>query len=518
MKKAKPCRHLNIIFGDQLNRSSAIFQEIDLTDDIFWMAEVRAASLQPRSHQQRSLLFISAMRHFAQALRDDKFPLVYLTLDQGFETFSDALAESVLQHRPQRIRCVLPGDYAVLQSIKQLCHAQDILLEILPDNHFIALPGEFTRWAKGKTQWRMEYWYRSLRKRTGILMQGNQPLGGDWNYDKNNRGHFGKQGPGMLEPALVFEMDDITRAAQHDISQFFSANPGTMDLFGWPVTREQALLLLDHFIAHQLPLFGEYQDAMWTHEPWLYHSRLSAALNLKLLSPREVIERAENAYHAGHAPLNSVEGFIRQILGWREFVRGIYWSLMPTWLEMNALDAQHSLPDFYWTGDVDMHCLHHALQQVLQHGYGHHIQRLMVTGLLAQLWQTKPREIHEWYLAMYVDAVEWVELPNVLGMSQYADGGTMASKPYIATGQYINRMSNYCDHCKYQPEESDTENACPFTTLYWHFLERHKDRFAKHPRLGLQVKHLENMTAEKRVAISDRVADLRKRYTAGNYS
>jgi deoxyribodipyrimidine photolyase-related protein len=518
MNKPTSCRCLNIILGDQLNRTSIIFDGIDLTQDAFWMAEVKAASLQPPSHLQRSLLFISAMRHFAESLREDNMPLVYLTLDDGFEKFSGALTHSISQRKPQKIRCVLPGEYAVLQSIKQVCLTQNIPLEILPDNHFIALPGEFTHWAKGKTQWRMEYWYRSLRKRTGILMQGDKPLGGDWNFDKNNRGHFGKQGPGILEPALMFEMDDITRTAQQNIQQHFSKNPGNMDLFGWPVTREESLLLLDYFIEYQLPLFGEYQDAMWTHQPWLYHSRLSAALNLKLISPREVIARAESAYHKHCAPLNAVEGFIRQILGWREFVRGIYWSLMPGWLDMNALDAQQPLPDFYWTGDVDMHCLQQALNQVLQHGYGHHIQRLMVTGLFAQLWQTKSREIHEWYLAMYVDAVEWVELPNVLGMSQYADGGTMASKPYIATGRYISKMSNYCDHCQYQPDESDSENACPFTTLYWHFLERHKDRFAKHPRLGLQVKHLENMPPEKRAAISEKVVQLRKRYPSGHYS
>ena len=518
----KTCRYLNIIFGDQLNRTSEIFSDLDLKQDIFWMAEVRVASLQPVSHKQRSLLFISAMRHFAQELRDDKFPLVYLTLDDGFDTFSDAIIHTIAEHKPQKIRCVLPGEYAVLQSVKQVGRECGVPIEILPDNHFIALTGEFTQWTKGKTQWRMEYWYRSLRKRTGILMEGSKPVGGDWNYDKNNRGHFGKNGPGMLEPALMFEMDEITRSSQADIEKYFPNNPGNInptavDLFGWPVTREQALRLLDHFIRHQLSLFGEYQDAMWTHEPWLYHSRLSAAMNLKLLSPLEVIECAEKAYREGHAPLNAVEGFIRQILGWREFVRGVYWSLMPSWLEMNALDAQESLPDFYWTGDVDMHCLQQSLQQVLQHGYGHHIQRLMVTGLFAQLWQTKPREIHEWYLGMYVDAVEWVELPNVLGMSQYADGGVMASKPYIATGRYIEKMSNYCDHCKYKPEESDTDDACPFTTLYWHFLEKHKTRFEKHPRLGLQVKHLENMTLAKREAITKRVAQLRQSYPAGNY-
>ncbi len=517
MISPKPCRYLNIILGDQLNLTSLIFADTDPAQDQFWMAEVKQASLQPPSHQQRSLLFISAMRHFAQTLNQQKIPLMYLTLDDAFNSFCDALTHTLTIYKPEKIRCVLPGDYAVLQSIKDLCAQHSIALDILPDNHFIALPGEFTQWTRGKTQWRMEYWYRQLRKRTGILMQGDKPLGGDWNYDKNNRGHFGKQGPGILEPALVFDMDDITLAAQDAIATHIPNNPGKMDFFGWPVTRTHALQLLDFFIEHQLPLFGEFQDAMWTHQPWLYHSRLSAALNLKLIAPLEVIERAQAAYHQGHAPLNAVEGFIRQILGWREYVRGLYWSLMPNWLDMNALDAQHSLPDFYWSGEVDMHCLHESLQQVLHHGYGHHIQRLMVTGLFAQLWQTQPLAIHQWYLAMYVDAVEWVELPNVLGMSQFADGGIMASKPYIATGRYIDKMSNYCAQCRYKPDDAESENACPFTTLYWHFLERHADRFAKHPRIGLQVKHLFAMSTEKRAAIATRVSHLRQRYSAGHY-
>ncbi len=275
--------------------------------------------------------------------------------------------------------------------------------------------------------------------------------------------------------------------------------------------------MLDFFIAKQLPLFGEYQDAMWTNEPWLYHSRLSAALNLKLLSPLEVIQAAEQAYAQGKAPLNAVEGFIRQILGWREFVRGLYWSLMPDWYSMNALDAQHNLPDFYWTGQVDMQCLAQSIQQVLDYGYGHHIQRLMVTGLFAQLWQTQPQQIHAWYLAMYVDAVEWVELPNVLGMSQYADGGIMASKPYIATGRYIAKMSNYCAGCRYKPDEAETDNACPFTTLYWEFLATHRARFANHPRLALQVKHLDNHSAEKRAAVAKRAQWVRAHYAANDY-
>lgn len=514
---SSPIRHLNLIFGDQLNRTSLLFQSVDVTQDVFWMAEVSSASLQPVSHKQRSLLFISAMRHFAQQLREEKFTLDYIELKQGFTEFGDALDQGIQRFMPQKIRCVLPGDYAVLQQLKQTCEKLHIPLEILPDNHFIALPGEFTQWTQGKTQWRMEYWYRHLRKRTGILMDGAKPVGGEWNYDKNNRGNFGKNGPAIIEPVLMFEVDDITQQAQRDIETYFPNNPGFIDHFGWPVTAQQAQELLDYFIEYQLPLFGEYQDAMWTNEPWLYHSRLSAALNLKLISPKEVIARAELAYKEHRAPLNAVEGFIRQILGWREYVRGLYWSLMPQWQTMNALDAQHPLPDFYWDGDVDMNCLKHSLRQVLEHGYGHHIQRLMVTGLFAQLWQTQPQAIHQWYLGMYVDAVEWVELPNVLGMSQYADGGIMASKPYIATGRYIKTMSNYCDACPYKPEEADTENACPFTVLYWHFLEKHQAQIANHPRLGLQVKHLHNMPAEKRAAIAQNAERLRALYPAGNY-
>jgi deoxyribodipyrimidine photolyase-related protein len=512
------CRHLNLIFGDQLNLTSLIFEGFDKQRDCVLMAEVKAANLQPPSHKQRSLVFLSAMRHFARSLQEGGFPLVYLPLSKGIETFVDALQQVCEISRPASIRCVLPGEYAVLQTLRRFCDAQQIPLELLPDNHFIALPGEFTQWSAGKRQWRMEYWYRHLRKRTGILMDGSKPVGGDWNYDKENRGHFGKQGPGLLEPALVFEADDISQQVQQDVAEYFPHNPGNLTHVGWPVTRDQSLQLLEFFIQHQLPLFGEFQDAMWTHEPWLYHSRLSVAMNLKLLSPIEVIRRAEQAYSAGQAPLNAVEGFVRQILGWREYVRGLYWTLMPDWLDMNALDAHHNLPEFYWTGEVDMQCLHQSLGQVLKWGYGHHIQRLMVTGLFAQLWQTQPKQIHQWYLAMYVDAVEWVELPNVLGMSQFADGGLMASKPYIATGKYIKTMSNYCDHCCYKPEESDTETACPFTTLYWHFLEKHQSLFANHPRLGLQVKHLHNMTAEKRAAISHRVEQLRWQYPAKDYS
>jgi deoxyribodipyrimidine photolyase-related protein len=288
------------------------------------------------------------------------------------------------------------------------------------------------------------------------------------------------------------------------------SNPGRLDAFDWPVTRTDALEALEDFVAHRLPLFGRWQDAMWMGEPWLYHSRLSVALNLKLISPREVCAAAERAWRDGRAPLDAVEGFVRQILGWREYVRGIYWREMPGYLERNALGAGHALPAFYWTGETDLACLRETIGQTLAVGYAHHIQRLMVTGLFALLWGVRPREVHEWYLAVYVDAVEWVELPNTLGMSQYADGGLLASKPYVATGKYLARMGNYCDGCRYRPDRAHGADACPFTTLYWDFLVRHRERFVRHPRLALQVRNLDRLSDKELSAIAARVDELRQ--------
>jgi deoxyribodipyrimidine photolyase-related protein len=281
----------------------------------------------------------------------------------------------------------------------------------------------------------------------------------------------------------------------------FRDHPGSLSDFDWPVTLFQARTALSDFIVNRLPDFGDYQDAMWTGQPWLYHSRLSAAMNVKILNPREVVSAAEEAYRTGRAPLAAVEGFIRQILGWREYVRGIYWRFMPEYLERNALKATRPLPDFYWTGDTDFACLKAAIGQTLQFGYAHHIQRLMVTGLFALLLGVDPKHVHEWYLAVYVDAVEWVELPNTLGMSQFADGGIMASKPYCASGKYIQRMSNYCQGCRYDPAESTGETACPFTTLYWDFLMRHEAMLAANPRTVMQVKNLNRLSNEKKSAI-----------------
>jgi deoxyribodipyrimidine photolyase-related protein len=340
-------------------------------------------------------------------------------------------------------------------------------------------------------------------------MEGDKPTGGDWNFDSENRKSFGRDGPPLHRAPRSFPPDDITRNVIALVNLRFASHPGDLTQFDWPVTIDEAERALEDFIKFRLPEFGDWQDAMWTVEPWLFHSRLSAAMNLKLLHPRRVIEAAAQAYRNGEAPLAAVEGFIRQILGWREYVRGIYWRFMPGYVELNALGADQPLPEFYWTGDTDMVCLRDALGQTLRHGYAHHIQRLMVTGLYALLLGVKPREVHQWYLAVYVDAVEWVELPNTLGMSQHGDGGLMASKPYVATGKYIQRMSNYCAGCRFDPAESTGPKACPFTTLYWDFLLQHEPLLRKNQRMSMQLKNLARLDLPKREAIRNHAARLR---------
>lgn len=362
----------------------------------------------------------------------------------------------------------------------------------------------------GRKAPRLEHFYRAMRKQTGLLMDGKDPVGGSWNFDQQNRKPFGRAGPGMIPEPLGFAADEITRAVINDVGHHFSDHPGSTAHFDWPVTPEQAAAALEDFVRHRLPAFGPFQDALWTGEPFLYHSRLAAAMNLKLISPRVVLDAAVAAGARGDAPLASVEGFVRQILGWREYVRGLYWTRMPDYLDWNHLDAQAALPAFYWTGDTDMHCLAQTIRQTLDYGYAHHIQRLMVTGLFALLLGVEPRQVHAWYLAVYVDAVEWVELPNVLGMSQFADGGLMGSKPYVASGKYIQRMSNYCASCPFDPADASGEMACPFTALYWDFLMRHEERFRHHPRAGMQWRHLDRLQDEQRSRIRSRAEAIRR--------
>ena len=504
-------RKLVVVLGDQLDLDAAAFDAFDASVDAVWMAEVVDESTHVWSSKPRTAMFIAAMRHFALALQSAGRPLHYTRLDAPGNAGSLAaqLEADILRLKPAALVMTEPGDWRVLQAIKALAQAQDLPLDIREDRHFFGSIADFAAHAKGRKSLRMEYFYREQRKRHQVLMQGDEPVGGQWNFDADNRESFGAAGPGTVPPRAVFEPDTITREVIALVDARFAGHPGRLDSFAWPVTRAQALLSLQAFIRERLALFGRYQDAIWPGDPWLYHAHLSAALNLKLLNPREVVAAAEAAYRDGHAPLASAEGFIRQILGWREYTRGVYWTGMPAYLDGNALDAQQDLPAWFWTGATDMACLRDALAQTLEHGYANHIQRLMVTGLYTLMLGVQPRQVHAWYLAVYVDAVEWVELPNTLGMSQYADGGVMGSKPYIATGKYIQRMSPHCKGCRYDPAQRSGDSACPFTTLYWDFLMRHEEAMARNPRMTLQVKNVARLTDAQKQAVSDRAAAIR---------
>jgi deoxyribodipyrimidine photolyase-related protein len=406
---------------------------------------------------------------------------------------------------------VNPGEYRVGEAIRREARRLGTEIKVRPDRHFLCSRQAFADHAAARKQLRMEFFYREVRKKTGILMmQTGKPAGGKWNYDADNRQSFGPSGPGKIPTPMAFTPSPVTQAVLELVSSRFPKHPGSLDHFDWPVTPAQAGRALDDFLENRLVRYGPYQDAMWTSMPFGYHSRLSPALNLKLLSPQRVLTLAEKAYEDGTAPIGSVEGFVRQVLGWREYIRGIYWLHMPGLAKKNELEASVRLPGFYWTGETDMQCLHQVIAQTLVHGYAHHIQRLMVTGLFALMLGVIPREVHEWYLAVYVDAVEWVELPNTLCMSQFADGGILASKPYVATGKYIQRLSNYCDGCRYKPGEAVGDDACPFTTLYWDFLLRHENLLGRIPRMGLQLRNLGGLPTDRRRRIRRRADALRK--------
>lgn len=503
-------RHLVIVLGDQLDPDASALDGFDPERDVLWMAEVAEESTHVWSAKTRIALFLAAMRHYRDARRAAGMCVHYVELDDPANTgtLAGEIERAVASLRPERLVVTEPGDWRVWRGVEAVAERLGLPLEVRVDRHFFATLQDFHVHALGRRQLRLEFYYRELRRRENVLLDAaGEPEGGQWNYDADNRGAFGREGPGAVPPPVAFPPDALTRDVLALVERRFAEHPGDLAAFDWPLTPEQAACALEDFIQHRLPDFGLRQDAMWTREPWLYHSRLSAAMNLKLINPRVVVRAAEAAYRAGRVPLAAAEGFIRQILGWREYVRGVYWRHMPDYLAQNALGAREPLPAFYWTGETEMACLRDALGQTLRLGYAHHIQRLMVTGLYALQLGVEPRRVHEWYLAVYVDAVEWVEVPNTLGMSQHADGGLMASKPYAATGKYIQRMSNYCAGCRFDPARAVGDDACPFTTLYWDFLLRHERRLAANQRMALQVKNLARLAPAERDAIRAR-ADL----------
>ncbi len=515
--KPDSCRHLVIVLGDQLDQQSSAFDGLDAAQDVVLMVEATEESTHVWSHKARTTLFLSAMRHFAHDLskRQPLLRIEYRALDvEGDATLADGLQAALLKYQPQRVICVEPGDVRVRHLIEELMdqcrHGTPIGLEWREDRHFLCSFSQFRTWAGQSASLRMEFFYRTMRKQYRVLTDGGKPVGGKWNYDAENRKGFGRKGPQDVPQLPVFEPDAMTREVMALVERKFGAHPGKLDHFNWPVTREDALHALNDFIEHRLPLFGVHQDAMWTHLDFGWHSLLASSLNLKLLNPLEVILAAENAWRERGLDLAGVEGFIRQILGWREFIRGIYFLDMPGLKTANHFGHVNALPAWYWTGDTHMNCMRQCIEQTLTNGYSHHIQRLMVTGMFGVIAQITPQQLCDWYLAVYVDAIEWVELPNTAGMALFADGGRFTSKPYIASGAYVKRMSNYCSSCKYEPETRTGPAACPMTTLYWNFMDKHETELANNPRTALMVKNLQRMTAGQREEVGLRAAEMLK--------
>ncbi len=485
---------LGLILGDQLSLRLATLNALDKDSDAILMAEVADEATYVRHHQQKIAFIFSAMRHFAAELEQQGWRVHYLrygehrhhSLLDVVQVFGKDADELVMTH------C---GEYRLQHQINTLWPDQlPCPVRVLEDDRFLCTLAAFAQWAQGKKQLRMEFFYRDMRRQTGLLMEGKEPVGGKWNLDESNRNAW--KG-GDLPAMPMFERDDIDRDVLALVAEHFSDHIGNLERFFWGTTAAHAQQALEHFITERLPRFGEYQDAMVSGEDTLFHSLLSPYLNAGLLDPLEVCQAAEAAYFRGDAPLNAVEGFIRQIIGWREYVRGIYWLMMPDYAQENRLGNARPLPAFYWSGETRMHCVSESLRNTFEHAYAHHIQRLMVTGNLALLLGVLPEEICRWYLEVYADAYDWVELPNTLGMVMHADGGYLGSKPYAASGAYIHRMSDYCKHCQYNVKTHGEEDSCPFNSLYWHFIARHRQQFEANPRMRMPYRNLDRMDQDK---------------------
>lgn len=497
---------LRLVMGDQLTPDIAALQGLDPQRDVVLMAELAEETTYVPHHRQKLVFILSAMRHFAQALRAEGVRVDYIRLDDPANTgtFRKELRRAVARHRPARVIATEPGEWRVWHDMQGWAAALGLPVEIRPDGRFFCSRADFAReMAAGKTG-RMEFFYHQMRRRTGLLMRDGAPEGGQWNFDRDNRKPLprGFRAP----PRRRFAPDPLTREVMALVAARFPRGFGDLEPFGWAVTRKDALLALEHFIADALPRFGDWQDAMKAGEDFLFHSLISPYLNAGLLTAAEVCTRAEAAFRAGDAPLNAAEGFIRQILGWREFVRGIYWAQMPGYAATNALNARRPLPAFYWTGQTGMRCMAECIATTRRNAYAHHIQRLMVTGNFALLAGITPAKIEEWYLAVYIDAFDWVELPNAHGMVLHADGGRLGSKPYAASGAYIRRMSDYCNGCRYDPARRTGPGACPFNFLYWNFLIAQRDRLARNPRMALPYRALAAIPAAEQAAIQHEAA------------
>ncbi len=502
---------LILVLGDQLSTDISSLRMADKERDVVIMAEVLAEATYVPHHPQKIALVLAAMRKFALSLREDGWTVAYSKLNDEANTGSipGELVRHASEFGADEVIATIPGEWRLIAALNEL----PLVVRQLPDDRFVTSPKEFADWAEGRKELRMEWFYRQVRRKTGLLMEGDAPAGGKWNYDSQNR----KPAPDDPRPPVSpeFQPDAIVAEVLELVEDRFAENFGELHPFVFATDRKQALVVLDHFISQALPRFGDYQDAMVSGEPWLWHAVISPYLNIGLLQPMEVCQRAEEAWRAGTAPLNAVEGFIRQIIGWREYVRGIYFLEGPEYTSRNALDHSRPLPAFFWGGETHMRCVSEVVGQTRDHAYAHHIQRLMVTGNFALLAGLDPAAVHEWYLSVFVDAFEWVEAPNTIGMSQYADGGVVASKPYVSSGNYISKMSDYCTGCRYDVKAKTGAQACPFNLLYWHFIVRNRDRFEHNPRMAVIYRNWDKRDAGQRKVVMDDAEDWLGRLDAG---
>jgi len=489
------------VLGDQVSDTLSALADLDPARDVVLMAEVNDEATYVRHHKQKIALIFAAMRSFALGLDTRGVTVRYVRIDAPANSHSivGELHRALDDLSPTAVAITECGEWRLAEALAAFAGVASVPVDIRPDTRFLCSHDRFRRWASGKSQLRMEFFYREMRRETGILLDDGQPVGGKWNYDTENRRKLTR---GLRPPSrLRIPPDGVAAEAIADVARLFPDHFGTLDAFGWATTAEQAETVLADFLSNILPGFGDWQDAMSEGQPWMWHSLISTSLNLGLLDPLDVCRRAEAEYRAARAPLNAVEGFIRQILGWREFVRGIYWLKVPEYRQRNFLDADRTLPGFYWSGETDMACVADAVVSTRDHAYAHHIQRLMVTGNLAMLLGVHPDAVDDWYMTVYADAYEWVEMPNTRGMATFADGGIVGSKPYAASGAYIDRMSDYCGPCRYDVKARSGEAACPFNRLYWGFLERNRERLRDNVRLAMPYRTLENFGPEKRKAV-----------------
>jgi deoxyribodipyrimidine photolyase-related protein len=489
------------VLGDQLSHSLSSLAGQDKNDCIVLMVEAGDETSYVPHHKAKIAYILSAMRHHAGELRVAGWTVDYVKLNDPDNSgcFTGELARAIERHSTSSIRVTEAGEWRVKAMIDSWPDCFDVPVAILPDDRFLASHAEFESWADGRKQLRMEFFYRDMRQKSGLLMDGDKPEGGQWNFDSENRKPAKRDL--MIPKPLHFAPDKVTQDVLAMVEAGFSGNLGRTESFGFAVTRKDALAQQAYFLEHALPSFGDYQDAMLTGEPFLWHSILSPYINSGLLDPLELCREVEACYQAGKVPINAAEGFIRQIIGWREYVRGIYWLAGPDYADRNELSATRDLPSFYWTGATDMHCMSQAIGQTLEHAYAHHIQRLMITGNFALIAGIDPRQVHIWYLAVYADAYEWVELPNTLGMSQFADGGMLASKPYASSGAYINRMSDYCGSCRYDVKQRTGPDACPFNALYWDFIARNETKLRSNVRMAMPYKNWDRMEQADKIAL-----------------